>query len=44
MMAPLTKTDQHPLQGLVGGRLQVEEGQFVVSAQLHLVSDGFKQC
>lgn len=43
-MAPLTKTDQYPLQGLVGGRLQVEEGQFVVSAQLHLVSDGFKQC
>lgn len=41
--AALTEADEHPLQGLVGGSLQVKEGQFVVRAQLRLMSDCFKQ-
>lgn len=44
MMAFLTETDKYSLQGLVGRCLQVEERQFVVCAQLHLMADGFKQC
>lgn len=39
----LTQTDQHPLQGLVAGRLQVEEREFVVCAQLYLMPDGLKE-
>lgn len=39
----LTEADEHSLQGLVGGRLQVEEGELVVRAQLRLVSDCLKQ-
>lgn len=39
----LTEADKHSLQGLVGGRLQVEEGELVVRAQLRLVSDCLKQ-
>ena len=41
--AALTEADEHSLQGLVGGCLQVKEGELVVRAQLHLVSDRFKQ-
>lgn len=40
--AALTQADEHPLQGLVGRSLQVKEGEFVVRAQLHLMSDCFK--
>lgn len=43
LKAALTQADKNSLQGLIGGCLQVEEGQLVVSAQLHLVADGFKQ-
>lgn len=41
--AALTQTDEHPLQGLVGRRLQVEERELVVRAQLRLVPDGLEQ-
>lgn len=43
LKAALTQADKNSLQGLIGGCLQVEEGQLVVSAQLHLVADGFEQ-
>lgn len=39
----LTQADEHPLQGLVGGGLQVEKGELVICAQLSLVADGFEQ-
>lgn len=39
----LTEADEYSLQGLVGGRLQVEEGELVVRAQLRFVSDCLKQ-
>lgn len=40
--AALTQADEHPLQGLVGRSLQVKEGEFVVRAQLRLMSDCLK--
>lgn len=38
-----TEADEDPLESLVGGGLEVEQGQFVISAVLSLMSNSLKQ-
>lgn len=39
-----TKADKDPLECLVAGGLQIEQGEFVVGAVLGFMADGLKQC
>lgn len=38
-----TEADQDPLESLVAGGLQVEQGELVVRAVLRLVADGLEE-
>lgn len=37
-----TEADEDPLESLVGGGLEVEQGEFVIGAVLSLMSNGLK--
>lgn len=37
-----TEADEDPLESLVGGGLEVEQGQFVIGAVLSLVANGLE--
>lgn len=38
----LTEADEDPLESLVRGGLEIEQGEFVIGAVLSLVSNGLK--